>query len=107
MDFDLDKLMIIFFNLIFNVIKFMLVGGEIMVEIRQEGMVLLLVVFDIGIGILVVDFVFVFDCFFCVVFFLDEGGLGIGFLFIKELVELLGGEISVKSQEGEGSIFVV
>lgn len=35
----------------------------------------------------------------------DEGGLGIGLTIVKALVELMGGELTVKSKEGEGTEF--
>lgn len=107
MDFDPDKLTIIFSNLISNAIKFTPAGGEITVAITAEETALQLTVSDTGIGIPAADQAFVFDRFFRAASFSDEGGTGIGLSLTKELVELLGGEISVKSEEGIGSTFVV
>lgn len=107
MDFDPDKLTIVLSNLISNAIKFTPAGGEITVEVGRQDTALQLAVSDTGIGIPAADLAFVFDRFFRAATFSDEGGSGVGLSLTKELVELLGGEISVKSQEGHGSTFIV
>ncbi len=107
LDFDPDKLTIILSNLISNAIKFTPTGGQVVVEITQQETIWSLTVSDTGIGIPPADIAHVFDRFFSAAALTQEGGTGVGLSLTKELVELLNGEISVESQEGEGSTFRV
>lgn len=106
-DFDPEKLTIIFSNLMSNAIKFTPASGQITVDIMQQETIIQLAVSDTGVGIPAPDLPYVFDRFFRAATLSDEGGSGIGLSLTKELVELLGGDISVDSQEGKGSTFVV
>ncbi|MEZ4934603.1 MAG: ATP-binding protein [Saprospiraceae bacterium] len=113
MDCDEVKLQHIMYNLLSNAIKFTPSGGKIVVHLRQivqDGQPCLkVVVQDSGIGIPLDKLPHVFDRFYQV----DSSatrkgeGTGIGLALTKELVDLMGGSISVKSQKGDGAEFRV
>jgi signal transduction histidine kinase/DNA-binding response OmpR family regulator len=107
---DPDKIEKICFNLLSNAIKFTPPGGTVSIEAVIESSDLLrLSVSDTGIGIPVSEQTKIFKRFYQV----DNSqtrryeGSGVGLALTKELVELQGGTISVSSEEGKGSIFIV
>ncbi len=109
MDMDEQKLYSILSNLLSNAIKFTSGGGKIIIHLREEANQLVLKVKDTGQGIPREHLPFVFDRFYQV----DASstrkgeGTGIGLTLTKELVEFMHGQISVKSQVGEGTEFTV
>jgi signal transduction histidine kinase/DNA-binding response OmpR family regulator/streptogramin lyase len=126
MDFDPEQIKQVMTNLISNAVKFTPSGGEVKVKIgvRNEGIgmktildsslsphpsSLEITVSDTGIGIPAKDLPHIFDRFYQV----DgshtrEGeGTGIGLAHTLELVKLMGGDISVKSELGKGTVFQV
>ena len=113
MDFDAKKLSTILSNLLSNAIKFTPEGGKIIVHLnsteKKEQAFLELKVQDTGTGISKKELPHIFDRFYQV----DNSnsrnyeGTGIGLALTKELVELMQGNIEVKSQIGKGSVFIV
>ncbi|MEB2779760.1 two-component regulator propeller domain-containing protein [Algoriphagus sp. C2-6-M1] len=114
MDFDPEKTASIFSNLVGNAIKFTPIGGDVYIHIdladSQSGEKFLnLKIRDNGKGISNATLPYIFDRFYQV----DNSsrgqneGTGIGLSLTKELVTLLGGCISVNSQEGKGTEFLV
>ena len=111
MDFDEKKMESIISNLLSNAIKFSKENGQVNLLMRVENNQLLLQVKDNGIGISPEKLPHVFDRFYQV----DNSstrqgeGTGIGLTLTKELVELMGGEISVESStsDGIGTVFTV
>jgi signal transduction histidine kinase/ligand-binding sensor domain-containing protein/DNA-binding response OmpR family regulator len=109
MDFDPEQIKQVLVNLISNALKFTPSGGEVMVRLLPQDDQLGIEVQDTGIGIPATDLPNIFDRFYQV----DgsntrEGeGTGIGLAHTKELVKLLGGQISVQSNPGQGSSFFV
>ena len=98
-------------NLVGNAIKFT-AHGTVKLEITLQAMTssqvqLLFCVTDSGIGILLDDQDKLFKEFSQVdgSFSRQYGGTGLGLVISKELVELMGGEISVVSGAGQGSAF--
>jgi signal transduction histidine kinase len=98
----------IFFNLLSNAFKFTF-EGEIQVSILQNKTRIELRVADTGVGIAFNDQKRIFRHFHRI-----EGtrsrtheGTGIGLSLVKELVKIHGGNISVKSDPGRGSEFIV
>lgn len=108
MDFDKDKMTKIVVNLLSNAIKFTPEGGEVQLTAKGEAS-FLLEVRDTGIGIRQDNLDHIFDLFYQV----DNSstrrgeGTGIGLTLVKELTELMGGHISVSSEEGKGTRFRV
>lgn len=97
-------------NLLDNAVKFNRPEGEVCVECGQveEGLVRISVA-DTGIGIPSDDLKRIFERFYRV----DKarsrraGGTGLGLPIVKQMVERMGGTISVESQLGRGSKFTV
>ena len=103
-----DKIRIkqIIFNLLSNAVKFT-DEGRVEIKVTQEGPQAVFHVQDTGVGLSQDDITVIFDLFRQV----DESptraasGTGLGLAIAKKLVEMHGGQISVQSTLGEGSIF--
>lgn len=95
-------------NLISNAFKFTL-HGEIAVSLRAHGGHAELRVRDTGTGIPAHELPHLFERFYQVAGRKGrtQDGAGIGLALVQELVRLHGGTITVSSQEGKGSTFVV
>lgn len=106
---DRDRLHQILVNLISNAIKFTEVGS-VTVQVRspKRGQ-LSIAVQDTGIGIAETDLKLIFQEFRQVNQTLarKQGGTGLGLAITKALTELMGGNISVQSQLGQGTSFLV
>lgn len=108
---DRGRIRQILLNLVGNAIKFTNTGSvTLAVEKLQESgdeVVLLFSVTDSGIGISPEDQHTIFDSFSQVdgSYTRRFGGTGLGLAISRQLVELLGGEIGVRSAKGEGSEF--
>lgn len=103
-------------NLLSNAIKFTPEGGRVMVAARRDDSdSLVLRVSDTGVGIAAEDQQTIFDKFrqgrTAVpggdTMTREHSGTGLGLSIIKELCRLLGGEVSVQSELGKGSDFIV
>ena len=110
MAFDTEKVQQILANLLSNAIKFTPEGGTIEMNVDLQGNAskkeLLVSIKDDGIGIASEHLDRIFDRFYQVEdHSLQSGGSGIGLALTKELVQLLGGRISVKSQPQMGTEF--
>ncbi len=113
MDFDEVKIQHVVYNLLSNAIKFTGEGGKVVLhasETERNGQPFLkLKVQDSGIGIPEGQLKHIFDRFFQA----DNSstrkseGTGIGLALTKELVELMGGSIAVKSMHGSGTTFTL
>ncbi len=103
---DYEKLRQVFMNLISNAFKYTKTGTIIFGAEPQNGQNLFFVK-DTGIGIPAGETKKVFDRFFRGSNTRKESvpGTGLGLSIVKELIELLGGKIWVKSVEGKGSTF--
>jgi len=101
---DREKLRQIVLNLLDNAVKFTH-RGEIKVSAAQQNGALKLAVSDTGIGIAKEDMPRLFEEFY-------RGrsatrGSGLGLTIVKKFVTLLGGEVTVESELGKGSVFTV
>jgi len=104
---DRDRVGQVLMNLVSNAIKYSPGGGSARVSFSAlEGKVLTEVT-DTGIGISEEDQKKLFTKFFRVDSTLTReiGGTGLGLSICKSVVELLGGEIGMRSVEGQGSTF--
>jgi signal transduction histidine kinase len=103
---DAGKLRQILVNLLSNAVKFT-DEGEVSVAFHRNGEGAVFVVRDTGMGIAEDHLEAIFEPFWQ----LEEvrtrraGGTGLGLAVSRRLTDLLGGEISVESRQGEGSTF--
>ena len=95
-------------NLLSNAFKFTF-EGEISIALRQKGNRFELAVRDTGTGIPAAELPHIFERFRRVAGAKSRTheGTGIGLALVQELVKLHGGEVSVDSVEGRGSMFRV
>ena len=107
---DKARLSQIFSNIIHNAAKYTNEAGEITVDIREEGVMVVVAVKDNGMGIPEDRLKDVFNMFTQIEAHSThtKGGLGIGLTLVSKLVMLHHGEVSVMSEGlGRGSTFEV
>jgi PAS domain S-box-containing protein len=106
---DSEKIERIVLNLLSNSVKFTPCGGKINVEIEDRINYISIKVKDTGKGIPADKLNSIFERFVQVdrSFTRDNEGSGIGLSIVKSLVEQHGGQICVKSIEGEGTEFII
>ncbi|MFZ9846552.1 MAG: ATP-binding protein [Flavobacteriales bacterium] len=106
---DKHRLEQILKNIISNAIKFTPVGGRLSVGARYRDNAIAFEITDTGIGIPASKQAQVFEAFKQADGSISRqyGGTGLGLSITKNLVNLLGGEIVFKSEEGKGTTFTV
>ncbi len=110
LDADLVRLAQVIANLLNNAAKYTNQGGQIWLQVRQEGDEAIISVRDNGLGIPPPMLPRVFDMFAQADRNLShsQGGLGIGLALAKSLVQMHGGRIEAHSAgPGTGSEFIV
>lgn len=104
---DEGLLEIIFNNLISNAVKFSERGGTVYVSFKRQGDCALFGVRDEGCGMSAETGAHIFDKFYQGDTSHAAEGNGLGLAMVKRAIDMLGGEISVSSMPGEGSLFTV
>ena len=107
---DANRLQQVLWNLLSNAVKFTPAGGRISVVLERVNSHVEIVVEDTGAGIRAEFLPFVFDRFRQADSTITRRhrGLGIGLSIVKNLVEMHGGSVRVKSPgENQGSTFIV
>ena len=106
---DRDKLRQVLTNLVANAVKYSPAGGRVEVEITAGDRDVAIVVRDQGLGIASAEQDLIFRKFYRADANMTRGvsGSGLGLYISRELVQRMGGTISVDSRVGEGSTFVV
>ncbi len=106
---DVDKLEKILVNLVGNALKFTPSGGTITLSCKLDGDRYLLAVGDTGVGIPREHQTAIFQRFVQLENSKQASvrGTGIGLSMVQEYSKLLGGDVSVESEEGKGSVFTV
>lgn len=96
-------------HLLHNSIKFTPKGGQVWVRAKQQGESIQLEFRDTGVGIASNDLPRIFERFYRVrgSSVEDSSGVGLGLSIVQQLLLRCGGAISVKSKQGEGSVFTV
>ncbi|MCA1583169.1 MAG: HAMP domain-containing histidine kinase [Acidobacteria bacterium] len=107
---DPDRLQQILLNLLTNAIKFTRPGGQIRVDVEAKGAAVLLHVRDTGSGIPEDQRQRIFDPFVQI----DrervpakKRGVGLGLSISRELARAMGGDLTVESEVGQGSVFTI
>ena len=106
---DAQKLSQVLYNLLDNAVKYTPDGGRVRIELSRNGRKAVIKVSDTGIGIPKTDQLHVFDRFYRV----DKararatGGTGLGLAIVKQIILLHEGNITVTSEEDNGSVFTV
>lgn len=95
----------VFRNIFSNALKYTRKGGEINVSAKSEGASVEIIVEDNGIGIQREDLNKIFERFYRVEKSRSRemGGTGLGLSISKEILESMGGRITVESEIGEGT----
>ncbi len=104
-DADEQRMIQVLTNLVSNALNYTPAGGAVTIGAKRTGSVALLSVSDTGIGIAPEHLPHIFEPFYRVASKVD--GTGLGLSIVKQIVELHKGEISVTSQFGVGSRFIV
>jgi signal transduction histidine kinase len=112
---DPGKLRQVIYNLLSNAIKFTPEGGRVTVSARVEGRFAVIQVEDTGIGIAEQDRDKIFEKFRQAggpgagdgVLTREHQGTGLGLSIVRELTKLLGGDVALESDPGQGSTFTV
>ena len=95
-------------NLLQNAYKYGKEGGHIWLSLRRHGSGAVLTVRDDGIGISKADQAHIWQRFWQADAARgDESGTGLGLSMVKEIAEFHGGSVSVESELGKGSTFIV
>jgi signal transduction histidine kinase len=106
---DSEKLYLILSNLISNAIQFSKEESDVVITAAEKNGKLILSIADNGMGISKEDQPRIYDRFSQ----LDQGvrknhgGHGLGLSLVKSLIDLLEGEISLRSELGKGSEFTI
>ncbi len=113
MDFDAEIMRQIFTNLLSNALKFTPVKGSVTISVKKNSAStkeeITVEVSDTGVGIPAAELAQIFDRFYQSENSASHHGLGtgIGLALTQELVLLTGGNIEVRSKQGEGTTFIV
>ncbi len=104
---DRDKLVQVMTNLVSNAVKYSAEGTEVVIAATTNGTAAEISVTDHGIGLSEEEIEKLFEKFFRA----DReevrrvGGTGLGLYIVKNLVEMQGGQLWVRSRRGSGSTF--
>jgi signal transduction histidine kinase len=106
---DRDKTQQVLLNLLSNAIKFTAAGGRVALDAAAHDDTVLLTVSDTGIGIPAGQLATVFEP-FVQVDVSQKGrkeGTGLGLAISRDLARGMGGDLTARSVEGQGSMFTV
>ena len=106
---DADRLRQLLLNLVDNAVKYTPAGEQIVLMLYREPEWTRVLVRDSGIGIPAKDLPHIFDRFYRVEESRSKGktGTGLGLSIARWVAEAHGGNLTVESQEGEGTTFTL
>ena len=103
LDFDPDLLKQAFHNLIGNAVNAMAKGGELIISTEDAGGEIRIIIADTGEGIAEENLSKIFEPYFTT----KSNGTGLGLTLVYKIIKEHKGEISVRSREGKGSVFIL
>jgi signal transduction histidine kinase len=107
---DGDRLAQVFTNLVDNALKFTPAGGQVTLAARQAGAEMEISITDTGTGVAQEALPHLFDRFYQADRSRAGGekhGAGLGLAIVQEILQAHGGRISVRSEVGHGTTFVI
>ncbi|MFE8696980.1 two-component system histidine kinase PnpS [Cytobacillus sp. FJAT-53684] len=106
---DADRLKQVFLNLVSNAISYTPIGGHVLLRIIQSESNILVEVKDTGIGMDEEETPRIFERFYRIdkARSRNSGGTGLGLAIVKHIVEAHNGKITVQSEVGKGTTFIV
>ncbi len=106
---DKDLLGQVWINLIHNAVKFTPENGLIKIKLYQNDSQIVCHIIDNGVGISKEDQIHIFERFFKVDKSRDRslGGNGLGLSLCKKIIELHSGQITLESELGKGTKFII
>ena len=106
-DTDAELLSLVWNNLFSNAIKFTEPGGLVSLSLKTEGSLAIVTVSDTGCGISRETGAHIFEKFYQGDTSHAIQGNGLGLALVKRVIDIIGAEISVESEVGKGSTFIV
>lgn len=100
---DRDKIVQVLINLIRNAFEAMTDPGEVHIDMKQEGNIVLISLSDTGSGIPESSLSAIFNPFFTT----KEEGTGLGLALCQKIIQDHNGKITVQSEIGTGSTFTL
>lgn len=94
-------------NLLSNALKYTPKGGHVYITVTQENNNMVIQIADSGKGIDKQDLPHIFETFYQGSNSCMDMGTGVGLSLAKQMVETMGGQITVKSAVGKGTVFFV
>ena len=106
---DEDLLSQVWVNLLHNAVKFTPNNGTVNITLAEVGDYAAVTISDTGAGISKDDLPHIFERFYKADKSRDRalGGNGLGLSLVKKIVELYGGKVTIESEFGKGSAFIL
>ncbi len=102
-----ELLMQVWLNLLGNAIKFSPAGGKLSVTLEKLPSAVAVTISDEGVGIAPADQKLIFEKFYQADTSHKTEGNGLGLAMVRQIISILGADISVESWPGRGSSFTV